>query len=104
MKVREGFASNSSSSSFVIIGIKFSQVMEDDRLQEFYKFGLDDSYQDTDDIVIGKTISYMSDEASRSKAFDVEDLQKQIVAVKDIFMKLGEDPEEVKVYHTFSAG
>lgn len=100
MKIRNGFVSNSSTASFVVFGIKGTQkknmsyeeidaFYED--MEEFSKNNKLDYINDEDDIYIGKTVSYLTDDGINrsSKKLNLNDLK----SVQD---KLEDLEEEIK--------
>ena len=106
MKARTGFVSNSSCSSFIIIGKYHSSIEEMDDIvtyQDVYdkyeKMGLavraaDDDYNDS---IIG--ISLGSIETGESANFSIEDIQSTFRKCKDLFEKNMIDPDGIELYH-----
>ncbi len=117
MKTRQGFVSNSSSSSFIILGCKVSEEMLGDifadevkeYLREWKPNGyneedLSDAIQETawdkdvfsDDngFILGEVLGMVSDGYLDSKEYGIEELQKM---TKEIADKYGVDEKEVKL-------
>jgi hypothetical protein len=84
MKIRRGFVSNSSSSSFIVAGLKCkkSQLTEEieDMLYKSRNIQLfndgEDGYEDPDYFVIGKTIATGDDMEFPEMEYNMEDLRE----------------------------
>lgn len=83
MKIRDGFVSNSSSSSFILIGVKTASVDAD--LLE--KCGFDYAYTEGDDELVGVKCRVSDYEVDSMSMKDVED------AVQRVKGKFGEDAD-----------
>ncbi len=95
MKIRNGFVSNSSSSSFLIIGVKSEGILSEEELENFYendevpkRFEGLEILDDDDEAYIGKIIFDESDDGGGLPNGDIsiEDIEK----IKNKF------PEELK--------
>lgn len=83
MKLRMGFVSNSSSSSFLLLGFKRSEELE----------GFSYESQSGGEYYYGETLAYGLDESDFE--IDPMDLPKKI---KDIAEEYKVDPEEIMLY------
>ena len=92
MKIRQGFVSNSSSSSFVIIGMKIDRHDVNEELEGVVKkmkgFDIIDDeesgYQDPDFVIVGKTIVEGDD-------YDIPESETSITEIKDMEQDLIDD-------------
>lgn len=99
MKIRQGFVSNSSSSSFLIYGFFFENGNEDEdlfcKVESLYYNSNDDFWnfiQNVDDgerFIIGYTLAYI--EGTEEVDLDMSDLTKKKQKVIDKFKKKGID-------------
>lgn len=104
MKLRLGFVSNSSSSSYVIVGTYLTDV-SDEIMESIEKSNIDLIYIENEGkSIAGSIASRSSSDDDCVNELDVEDLQKQIVKVKENLLRVGVDPEEVKIYHMYQYG
>jgi len=102
MKIRAGFVSNSSTSSFVLIGFDASNLglNMDDIYSEMYDFDYITSSEggapDGVDLVIGKFLLTLSSESSwvASEIYDIGDVVTNVRAIKK---ELGGDAP-IKIY------
>ena len=100
-KIRNGFVSNSSSCSFVIIGVKMSNT----DIMEKFNIGEDDDFYDCledtdfdfvnldDDYIIGKKIAYGSDYEITGSDYSFDELKQISEEIKE---KLSSN--DVKLY------
>jgi len=93
MKLRLGFVSNSSTSSFVIVGTYFDH---NDELIELIEKSNLNIYEN----IVGVSVSISSDDDYEANELNLDDLKKTIDKVKESVLRLGIDPEGVKIYHT----
>jgi len=102
MKIRSGFVSNSSTSSFVLLGYKLEnkseifEKMTDDERDDFYD--RDDVLTDGNSgtIWIGETLAREKDGCQMSSAeFSMEELQQKAIA---IMKKNGVELDKIKLY------
>lgn len=101
MKKRLGFVSNSSSSSYVIVGVYLSDI-DDELSDSIEKRGLDNLFDENEGKhIVGEILSDNSDDSPKTYELDINELQKTFEKVKSELIHLGIDPEEVKLYHAW---
>lgn len=96
MKVRQGFVSNSSSSSFIMYGVKVKQPRSENKYDELTNL-IDDSelsYEVEDgNLYIGKHIADIDDGVSKISLSDDESV-KVVETIIEICDKVGIKPKE----------
>ena len=96
-----GFVSNSSSSSYVIIG-KWLEEIDEDLMENIEKSSIDFLFDENKgSYLVGKIVSQNSDDDCVTNELDLEEIQREASKTKDQLLKLGIDPEDVKIYHTY---
>ena len=101
MKKRLGFVSNSSSSSYVIVGVYLSDI-DDELSDSIEKRGLDNLFDENEGKhLIGEIISENSDDDAKTYELDMTELQRKFEKVRGELIHLGIDPEEIKLYHAW---
>ena len=97
MKTRLGFVSNSSTSSFVVIGFRYDDYPGLEENSNYYKKGFT-VLQGTDDgipegqVVVGKQIAGWSDDDSDNKSLSQKELEEIVEQVK-IFFNIPKDKQ-----------
>jgi hypothetical protein len=96
MKTRNGFVSNSSTSSFVVLGIKHQCDFDDlERLEKkIEEVGLDVLTDDGDFVYIGKTIADFSDEDGLEAGSIEIDTTELATKLKQLNLD-----EKIKIYY-----
>jgi hypothetical protein len=87
MKIRSGFVSNSSSSSFVILGVLSGEIL-DENMDHIY---LDDN----GDCVTGIMIARGDEEDFGANIISFKDLKEKAQMIQE---KLGVSAEDIKIY------
>ena len=100
MKVRSGFVSNSSTSSFIVLGYKVShdeiKAMTDDEREDFYERDdtLSDGYSGT--YWVGEVLAKgRDDEMLPEREFSMEELQQKAIF---LMKKYGIELDKIKLY------
>lgn len=104
MKIRSGFVSNSSSSSFVILGIKVSDkpnLTGGDLYEKATDLGLDCDYAEGDGYLIGKQLARWSSDGGDGdlgeKSFD--ELQKYAAEIQPKLTQLTGKEQPIKLFY-----
>jgi hypothetical protein len=105
MKVRMGFVSNSSCSSFMIVGILASKIEAErdphyDIVEKYEQLGFDVEAADGDysDSIIGLSVSRFPSDYGFNE-IELDTLNDKIKKCKDLFEKNLIDPEDVRLFH-----
>ena len=94
MKIRNGFVSNSSSSSFVIIGTKVNSTYEDiEKITEDKELVFKSSDEDGE-FIIGVGVSYIDHDDMSEDEIDLP-TKKEVI---DILATAGIITEDIKIY------
>ena len=97
MKIRQGFVSNSSSSSFVAVGLKIPKIALNDEMwrvsnkvgYNIYNDG-EDGYESDTHFVIGREIALEDDGYMESEEVTQEEMDKMTDEIKEKFNVDGE--------------
>jgi hypothetical protein len=89
MKIRNGFVSNSSSSSFVIVGFKSEKAFIYEGLSDLYV-----EYSDSD-YIVGVELADSDEGYLEDCEISLEDFQKMVDIVAE---KSGVEKEKIKIY------
>lgn len=91
MKVRDGFVSNSSSSSYVVVGIKLDELIANE-IDKLLNLGFEEIGIFDDPVFIGKSF-YSGDHNTTELNLGI------IITYMGLLRQSIDDPNKVKLYH-----
>ena len=98
MKIRNGFVSNSSSSSFVIIGIRLNDKKVDVEKVEALKLDYD-YVEGSNSFLVGKQLARWSDGECDVSETSFDKIQEEIVKLKPKLVELTGQEQPIKLFY-----
>ena len=97
MKIRNGFVSNSSSSSFVIVGVRLDKEIDVEKIESLK---LDYNYIEGEGcFIVGKKLARWSDGEGGLNETSFDEIQKEIVKIQPKLVKLNGKEQSIKLFY-----